>query len=160
MPHTVVGMTTSYSSFDDDIPERLPVTQLPPVRSAHDLYRYWRRLMGPLGLTGRRLWISFIDPDGRVDPVLPQIDDLPVRAGVTDCGGLMIMFDHVREFFAGGAVALLYTRPGRHPMDDDDRSWGQSLTAAARAADIALWPVHFANDEELLVFAPDDLVGP
>lgn len=153
-------MATSYSSFDDDIPGRLPVTQLPPVRNAHDLYRYWRGLMGPLGFTRRRLWISFTDPDGRVDPVLPQIDDLPARAGVADCDGLMIMLDHVREYFAGGAVALLYTRPGRRPLDDDDRSWARSLTAGARTADIDLWPVHFANDEELLVFAPDDLAGP
>ena len=55
--------------------------------------------------------------------------------------------------------AAAYTRPGRRPMCDDDRSWARSLTRAARRAEIPLWPVHFANDEELLVFAPDDLAG-
>ena len=151
-------MTTSYSPFEE-LPDLVPVEQLPPVRTDLDVYHVWRLLMGPLGFSARRLWIPFTDADGRVDPVIPQIDDLPARAGVADCGGLMIMLDHVRHFFAGGAVALLYARPGRRPMDDDDRSWARSLTAAARAAGIELWPVHFANDEELLVFAPDDLTG-
>jgi hypothetical protein len=72
----------------------------------------------------------------------------------------MTVLDHLRDFFDGGAVALLYTRPGRRPMNDDDRSWARSLTRAARQVEIPLWPVHFANDEELLVFAPDDLAGP
>ena len=71
----------------------------------------------------------------------------------------MTILDHVRDFFAGGAVALLYTRPGVDTMNGDDRSWARSLTVAARAAGIDLWPVHFANDEELRVFAPDDLAG-
>lgn len=150
---------TTYSSFDDDIPERLPVSALPPVRTAHDIHRYWRRLMGPLGFSRRRLWISFTDCDGRIDPVLPQIDDLPPRASTADCNGLIQILDHVRDVYLGGAVALLYTRPGRDPMNDNDRSWGRSLTAAAQAADIPLWPVHFANDEELRVFAPDDLAA-
>ena len=97
--------------------------------------------------------------DGRVSPVLPQIDDVPPRTSPVECNDLMTMLDHVRPFFAGGAVALLYTRPGRRPMCDDDRTWARSLTRAARRAEIPLWPVHFANDEELLVFAPDDLAG-
>ncbi len=151
-------MTTSYSSFED-IPALVPVEQLPPVRTSLDIYHVWRLLMGPLGFSARRLWVTFTDADGRVSPALPQIDEVPARASVADCGGLMIMLDHLRDFFAGGAVALLYSRPGRRPMDDDDRSWARSLTAAARAADIDLWPVHLATDEELLVFAPDDLAG-
>lgn len=119
-----------------------------------------RLLMGPLGFGARRLWVTFTDADGRVSPALPQIEDLPARADIPFCDGLMVMLDHLREFFADGAVALLYTRPGAGAMNGDDRSWARGLTAAARAAGIDLWPVHFANDEELLVFAPDDLAGP
>ena len=59
----------------------------------------------------------------------------------------------------GGSVAFLLTSPGRNPMDDADRSWGSGLTSAARQHGVAMWPVHFANDVELRVFAPDDLVS-
>lgn len=151
-------MTTSYSSFSD-IPELVPVEQLPPVRTALDVYHVWRLLMGPLGFGARRLWVTFTDGDGRVSPAIQQIEEVPARADTEACAGLMTILDHVRPLFAEGAVALLYTRPGRRPMDGGDRSWARSLIAAARQADIPLWPVHFANDEELLVFAPDDLAG-
>jgi hypothetical protein len=147
---------TTYSPFEG-IPELVPVEQLPPVRTDLDIYHVWRLLMGPLDFGCRRLWVTFTDGDGRCSPVVPQIEDVPPQADVESCQGLMTMLDHVRDFFAGGAVALLYTRPGRRPMNDDDRSWARSLTRAAREAEIPLWPVHFANDAELLVFAPDDL---
>jgi hypothetical protein len=153
----VLGVTP-YSSFSD-IPELVPVEQLPPVRTGLDVYHLWRLLMGPLGFGCRRLWVALTDMDGQVSPVVPQIDDVPPRASAADCDGLMTALDPMRPFFDGGAVALLYTRPGRRQMHDDDRSWARRLTAAARAASIPLWPIHFANDEELLVFAPDDLAG-
>jgi hypothetical protein len=59
---------------------------------------------------------------------------------------------------AGGAVAMLLTRPGRTPVDDADRSWARCLTSAADKLRVSMWPVHFANDVELRVFPPDDLV--
>jgi hypothetical protein len=43
-------------------------------------------------------------------------------------------------------------------MDEADRSWARGLISAARHLGISMWPVHFANDVELRVFAPDDLV--
>ncbi len=132
---------------------------MPPVRTGLDVYHVWRLLMGPLGFGSRRLWVTFTDLDGRVSPVVQQVDDVPPRAGTADCDGLMTVLDHVRPVFEGGAVALLYTRPGSRPMHDDDRSWARSLSAAARASEIPLWPVHFANDQQLLVFAPDDLAA-
>jgi len=53
---------------------------------------------------------------------------------------------------------MLLTRPGRNPLDDADRSWARCLTSAAEQLGVSMWPVHFANDVELRVFAPDDLV--
>ena len=143
----------------EGIRELVPVEQMPPVRTDLDIYHVWRLLMGPLGFGCCRLWVTFTDLDGWVSPVIPQIEDLPPRASPAECDGLMTMLDHVRPFFAGGAVALLYSGPGRGPMDENDRSWARSLIRAARQAKIPLWPVHFANDEELLAFAPDDLAG-
>jgi hypothetical protein len=43
-------------------------------------------------------------------------------------------------------------------MDDADRNWGRCLATAAHNLGVSMWPVHFANDVELRVFAPDDLV--
>ena len=149
---------TLHSPFEG-IRDLVPVEELPPVRTDLDVYHLWRLLMGPLGFGCRRLWVTLTDLDGRVSPVIQQIEDVPPRSSPADCDGLMAMLDHVRPHFAGGAVALLYTRPGRRPMNGDDRSWARSLTRAARRAEIPLWPVHFANDDELRAFAPDDLAG-
>jgi hypothetical protein len=91
--------------------------------------------------------------------VIQQVEDVPPRSSPAECDGLLTMLDHARPYNCGGAVALLYSRPDRRPMTDDDRSWARSLGRAARQAEIPLWPMHFANDEELLVFAPDDLAG-
>ena len=51
---------------------------------------------------------------------------------------------------------MLLTRPGRDPMNSDDRSWARGLVAAAVRLGVPMRPVHFANDESLLVFAPDE----
>jgi hypothetical protein len=143
----------------DDIPPLVPFDQLPPIRTDLDLYRFWRMIMGPLGFGSRRLWLAWTDADGRLSPVLQQIEDVPRRASLDEAAALMQMLRHLPDLGGGGAVAIIYTRPGRAPMADDDRSWAGALTAAARDHDVAIWPIHFANDEVLQVFAPDDLVS-
>ena len=152
-------MTNLASSFDD-IPDPIRPTDQPPIRTDLDLHRFWRMVMGPLGFSRRSLWISFTDGDGRVSPALQQIDDVPRRAGHADGAALMELLAHLRDGYAGGAVAICYSRPGRGPMSTDDRSWAHVLNQAAARFDVPLWPMHFANDSALLVFAPDDLVEP
>ena len=133
-----------------------------PVHTPHDLYRCWKSLMGPLGFSRRSLWLAFLDPDGQLAPTLRNIDELPTRGSAETCRPLLEMCQHV---LAGAgqdwSVAMVLTRPGRNPMNADDRSWAHGLVAAAAALGVAMHPVHFANDEELLVFAPDEeLVTP
>lgn len=142
-----------------DIPTLRRLHEMPPIRNAEDLYLHWRALMGPLGFGQPRLWIAFIQPDDMMAAQLTQIEDIPRRVDSTLCGPLLEMCQHiVGRNGAGGSVAFLLTRPGRNPMDDADRSWGRGLTAAADYLGVSIWPVHFANDVELRVFAPDDLV--
>lgn len=150
-------MTNLASSFDD-IPEPIRPADQPPIRTALDLHRFWRMVLGPLGFSRRSLWICFTDGDGRVNPALPQIDDVPRRAGYADGAALMELLAHLREAYADGAVAICYARPGRGPMSADDRSWARALNQAAARFDVPLWPMHIANDSAVLVFAPDDLV--
>jgi hypothetical protein len=131
---------------------------MPAIRNSDDLYLRWRGLMGPLGFGRPRLWLAFLDPEGKMSAQLTQMEDIPRWADPTLCESLLELSGHiVGRNCAGGSVAMLLTRPGRNPMEDADRSWARSLTSAAEQYGISMWPVHFANDVELRVFAPDDL---
>jgi hypothetical protein len=133
--------------------------EMPPIRNSKDLCLRWRALMGPLGFGQPRLWIAFLEPGDMMSAHLTQIDEIPPRADAKICRPLLDMCQHVvGRGGAGGSVAFLLTRPGRNPMNDADRSWARGLTSAAQQVGVAMWPVHFANDLELRVFAPDDLV--
>ncbi len=116
--------------------------------------------MGPLGFSRPRLWIAFLEPDNMMSAQLTQIEDIPRRADSKMCSSLLEMCYHVvGRNGVGGSAAMLLTRPGRNPMDDADRSWARCLAAAADHHSVSIWPVHFANDVELRVFAPDDLIA-
>ncbi|HEX6759129.1 MAG TPA: hypothetical protein VF086_12095 [Propionibacteriaceae bacterium] len=141
-----------------DIPTLGCPHEMPAIRNSHDLWLRWRALMGPLGFGTPKLWLAFLDPDDKMSAQLTQIEDIPRWADSTTCGGLLELCRHiVGRNGAGGSVAVLLTRPGRNPMDDADRSWARYLISAADHLGVAMWPVHFANDVELRVFAPDDL---
>ncbi len=143
-----------------NIPTLGPPAELPPIRNSDDLCLRWRALMGPLGFGRPRLWIAFLAPDNMMSAQLTQIEEIPRSADPDMCRPLLEMCQHiVGRDGAGGSVAFLLTRPGRHPMDDADRSWACGLTSAAQHLGVSMWPVHFANDVELRVFAPDDLVS-
>jgi hypothetical protein len=142
-----------------DTPTLGPPHEMPAIRNTNDLCRRWRAVMGPLGFGQPLLWIAFLEPDGMMSPRLTQIEEIPRRADAKTCGALLEMCRHIVGWNgAGGSVAMLLTRPGRNPMDDADRSWARYLTSAADHLGLSMWPVHFANDVELRVFASDDLV--
>jgi hypothetical protein len=143
-----------------DIPTLRPPNEMPPIRHAEDLYLHWRALMGPLGFGQPRLWIGFIAPDDMMSAQLVRIEEIPRWADAKVCDALLEMVRHILGCNgAGGSAAFLLTRPGSNPMDDADRGWARYLTAAADHHGVSMWPVHFANDVELRVFAPDDLVA-
>jgi hypothetical protein len=145
---------------NDDIPPLLPPRDMPAVHTQADLQAAWRALMGTLGFPDRRLWLLFLDPDGRPLGPLLSIDslpdgpyDLPIADLVTIC----------REILdgpgGGGSVAMLVTRPGRDGWHVGDRAWARYLTAAAHRLGGRVWPVHRANDRELVVVPPNEVGG-
>ena len=143
-----------------DIPTLGLPHEMPAICNSDGLCLRWRALMEPLGFSRPRLWIAFLGPDNAMTAPLTQIEDIPRTADSRMCGSLLEMCRHVvGRNGAGGSVAMLLTRPGRNPMDDADRSWARCLTSAADHLSVSMWPVHFANDVELRVFAPDDLVA-
>lgn len=135
----------------DEIPPLLPPADMPAVRTPADLRRAWSHLMGRLGFPDRRLWLLFLDDEGRPLGPLLTLDnlpdgpyDLPIEDVVTIC----------REILGGpgggGSVAMLITRPGTDDWHVGDRAWGRYLADAAHRVGGRVWPVHRANDRELV----------
>lgn len=147
-------------SVNEDIPPLLPPRDMPAIRTQSDLHRAWRSLMGALGFPDRRLWLLFLDRSGRPMGPLLSIDTLPdgpyelaVEDLVTIC----------REILdgpgGGGSVAMLITRAGSDPWHIGDRAWARYLTAAAHRVGGTVWPVHRANDVELVVVPDAEVNG-
>lgn len=127
-----------------------------PILTAADLHRYWQELMSPLGFTERRLYFMFLDEERRAVPQLHEISGVPVHPTTADVDSLLTVLAHFSEQFA---IAILLARPGRHPMDADDRAWALSLVEASRRFEVSLEPIHLATDGALVPFAGDDLVA-
>lgn len=127
-----------------------------PILTAVDLHRYWQELMSPLGFTERRLYFVFLDDERRVVPQLHEIGGVPLHPTTEDADALLGILAHFRDQFA---IAILLARPGRHPMDADDRAWALSLGEASRRFEVSLEPIHLATDCALVPFAGDDLVA-
>jgi hypothetical protein len=148
--------------FHDNVPPLRPPEDMPPVRTQADLHRHWRALMGELGFTRPRLYLLFVPPDGRVEGLLMEIDDLPDLPDAESAAALMACCQQVLDgaLPEQSRLAVLYVRPGRRGPSVADRAWAGTLTAAAGRARVPMWQVHVANDEALHVMAPDDLVEP
>lgn len=149
---------TNSDEANHDRPTLLPPDQMPPVTSQAELFRTWQALMGELGFSATRLWVLFLGPDGRIAPPLTtidELDDLPVEAMVDN----LMWICHSLAEPAGGSVAFLYSRPGGRARSAPDRCWARELVAGAERIGLRSWPVHLANDQEISVFAPDDLAA-
>jgi hypothetical protein len=145
---------------DDALVPLLPPDQMPAIHTPDDLARTWRMLMGELRFTDRRLWLLFLEPDGRLLGPLLSLEDLPD-------GPYDLEVDEVVEVCrdvldgpgGGGSVAMMITRPGRDSWHVGDRAWGRYLVAAAHRIGGQVWPVQRANDRELAVVPVDEVRG-
>ena len=142
----------------DEIPELQRPEEMPPVRTDADLRQRWRALMGELGFAGHSLWMNLVDRGGRMTPMLMQVEALDEHPEVRMLDNLMgICAELVADVEPGGRPAFLLTRPGSAALNEWDRRWARGLVESAGRCGLPLWPVHRANDEVLLVVAPDDL---
>lgn len=144
--------------MDDDLSPHTSPADVPPIRTQQDLHRLWRLLMGPLGFGGRSLWVLPLDPDGRATPTLLQIEDLPPLPDLAIRDNLKRFLQHLVQE-GDGSVAFLLSRPGRGGITAGDRRWAHVLGEVVRSAGLPSWPVHRADDLELVVVAPDDLAA-
>ncbi len=133
--------------------------KMPAIHTQRDLEEHWRSMMGPPGFSDRQLWAGFIDLDRMMTPLLLQINELPQHPDSESLDGLMLVAQQtLDEQLPGGGLAVLLCRPGAAQMSGSDRAWARELTVAARRNGIPMEPVHLVNDENLRVFAPDDLL--
>lgn len=126
------------------------------ITTQSELYEMWRTLMGPLGFGGSSLWLVFVAVDGVPIRKITQVKDLTEVPDPELALRLMSICAEVAGE-SGERLAVLHSRPGRGPLTEQDKAWARTLLDAAEAAEVALLPLHRANDENLLVVAPDDL---
>lgn len=147
------------ADMDNEIPALRPFDQMDSIRDAHDLLAYWRALMGELGFSERVLWLLFVRRDGTAMPHLTQVAELPEYPD-SDLSGLMTVCEEVSATIGEGTcVAMLLSRPGSGGLDASDRAWGARIVEAASRHRVGLHPLHVANDQQIRVVAPDDLLG-
>jgi hypothetical protein len=147
------------TNTDDHIPPLLPVHQVPPLRTQADLHRQWQAMMGPLGFSGRRLWLLFLEPDDHPTELLLQIDEVPEEPRAGEADSLVRLCAEVVREHALGRVAVLLSRPGEGRVRSGDRRWGRAILEAAERLGVPFAPVHLATDERVVPLTGDDLLA-
>jgi hypothetical protein len=140
--------------------EFLPIppaeTATDPIHCPGDLHQRWRALMGQFGFGERLLRFVFVGPDRCMIKVL---SDVPVgkRAEPGLIRNLMLALREILATADGRTtVALLLSRPGVGGLTDADR-WSTLLTEIAAEVGVPIEPFFRANDEHLVLVAPDQV---
>ncbi len=123
------------------------------IRTEADLHALWRKLMGHDGFSMRSLWLIFLEQDGRTQPLIVPIDDLPDEPHQGFLDGLRRIVSGLITEGVAASVAVLLSRPGHGPMTEADRRWARGLRATL-GSEFGRWPVHLATHDQVRVFAP------
>ncbi|QZY29748.1 hypothetical protein [Nocardioides coralli] len=132
----------------------------PIIRSQSDLHETWSRLMGPLGFSGRSIWLMLIRADHRPLPHLTQIEEadrLPSHEQQRSFAEMLQML--VTDVVPGGRVAFLRSRPGAGGLTLEDKAWARSLYDAARISRVSVEVVHRACDVDLVPVPMDEVLA-
>lgn len=122
-----------------------------PVTDSASLEAAWRTAMGELGFGCPRVYALFLQDE--VPFFMTEFDECPPAPDAETAAGFLWILRQVVE--EGASVALLYARPGSATRTAGDRAWAALLRRVCPGG----WPVFMATDEDLRVFAPDDLVA-
>ena len=148
------------TAMTNNIPPLPPFDQTPPVHTAADMHRQWRTLMGEWGFAERTLWFTFIAADGEVVKVLQQIAQIPHKPDARTLDSVVYVCNEflVSSAIEDGSAAFLLSRPGSAQFTSSDRAWARGLADAAKRGDLRIQPIHLATDDDVRVFAADDLI--
>ena len=128
----------------------------PTITCDADVTTMWRTLMQPLGWHINRLCIVVVDGDGRPNPQVVEVDEMPDAFTREDADAVLHLLGHLLET---GSAALMFARPGGATLTEADRSLCRELYAAATDAGIRLELIHIGTDTAI-VPAPMDEVLP
>lgn len=157
--------TTEPADWPDEDPIE-PITTIdeaPHVRTAEDVRRRWRSLMGAGGFGRTSLWIIWFDDHGHQLPVVVPIDDLPEDLGTDGVDNLIMIIGDPAELGAA-SVALLLSRPGPGSVSEADRRRANAILAGVQRArqrgtfDLSVWPLHLATADSVRQLSADDLL--
>lgn len=137
-------------SNHDSTPPLLPPDEMPDITDQAALHDTWRALMGELGFAAPQLWLLFVDGP-RPRHVL-KVEDVPLHPEADEVAQLARMIEPMLD--GRRTCAFLYARPGGRARTAGDLVWARELAAINDR-----WPVHLANDVELRVAAPDDVIA-
>lgn len=113
-------------------------SDLPLLRPTDDGFTRVRDLVGR-AIVDRRLWLMFVDGDGRQSPVLIPIDDLPFAPEPPLMNGLEHVLGGLRDQLAterDGSVMLTLERRGPDEVLAADVVWAVALRSACRGAGV------------------------
>ena len=114
------------------------------------LERAWRQVMEPLGFRTPQLWLMFLE-ESRPRHLL-QTTNVPLHPEGADLDRIGDLLDEILD--TGHSCAFLFARPGPAGHTEGDLAWARGLARISTGG----WPVHLANDDEVRVAAPDDLL--
>jgi hypothetical protein len=117
-----------------------------PVRSADDLTRRWTDLLEPPVFGAHSIWMTWLDGDGRMLPLVIPIDDLPAlpERGITS--GLLQVHDTVVEQHLDddAHLAMALCRPGRPEITEHDDAWAEEFRLGLDDQIDGTWSLHVA----------------
>ncbi len=120
-------------------PRRMTLpTDLPPLHTDDDVLARVRDLVGS-AIVDRRLWLMFVDGDGRQAPVVMPIDSVPAVPDPGLMGGLGEVLAGFLPDLAtdrAGSVILTYERLGPDEVLAIDVAWADALRRTCRGAGV------------------------
>jgi protein gp37 len=119
-----------------------PPVDLPPLTSDEDVLARIDAVVGPAG--AQRLWLLFVNGDGRQSPAVVPISGLPRSPDRRRLDSLeRILTGLEGELRADrGAVILTWERMGGDDAVPTDHEWAEELTDLCRTAQVPLRGVY------------------
>lgn len=117
-----------------------------PIRSVSDLTQRWAEMLEPPIFGARSLWLSWLDDDGRMLPIVIPVDDVPDVPDSRLVAGVVTLHEAVSaEYLRGdGHLAMALCRPGRPEITEDDDEWVEVLYELLSDQIEGTWSLHLA----------------
>lgn len=125
------------------------------ITTTTELTAHWRRLLRDEQFGHRSLWLTFLDAEQQVAPVIVPIDDIPEQPDQS-LSSLRVIVEQLRDNGVQVVLCCL-TRPGGSQVTASDRAWARGLASALDGL-TGGWPIHLATAGGIRCLAPDDVV--